>query len=502
MLSPLLGVFERSGSWEGAVAKPAGSMASARIETLLAAAGRSALVGALCVIVALPLGVGAAWRLSARAGGLWRAAWVVLPLALPASVAVSGWVQLLAPDAASSFTLPIPGLTSLFRLLLFGPIGAACVLAFGLWPIVALNTWPAFACARDESYDAACLNVSVSRAFFQVVLPRARGEIAAGAALVFVLAASDFPVTSLLLVKTLAVEAHDAVALGRNLEAAWLATPLAVLAAGASVWLGWAEPTTTPRRGPQKSTRSSRISSLFYYGGIALGFVLPMLLCIRGVASSGKPYSMAFHAGASSLTLSLRLAAAAALMACAFACVRILLWPQARGQAFNAAGVFLIAIPGAALGAAILGWQIKSATSTASHLAPAWMAFAFAARFIYVPLCLIEEGLANLDAELFESASLLGQSRFSQAYSIALPLMAGRVAAAGTLVFVLALGEVSVAAVLSPPGVVPATIWLFNQQHMGYDESVFGLSLLLGLAAASVVFVGALLAGWMAREVA
>ena len=51
----------------------------------IAAVFQSVLVGLLSVLIALLIGVPAAWKLSARQnGGLWRAALAVLPLALPA----------------------------------------------------------------------------------------------------------------------------------------------------------------------------------------------------------------------------------------------------------------------------------------------------------------------------------------------------------------------------------------------------------------------------------
>ena len=222
LLAPLLAAF--------CGGTGAGDLAS-RFSTLATACIHSLSVALLSAATALLIGVPAAWALSARHGGTWRAALLVLPLALPAPVAISGWVQLLAPDAASSFALPIAGFTSTFRTLLFSPIGAALVLGFALWPIVALHAWPAFVRTRNEAFAAACLSASPARVFFRVVLPDCRRHIAAGAALVFVLSASDFPAASLLLVKTLAVEAHDQVALGRNAAAAWISFPLLVCAA-------------------------------------------------------------------------------------------------------------------------------------------------------------------------------------------------------------------------------------------------------------------------------
>jgi ABC-type Fe3+ transport system permease subunit len=94
-----------------------------------------------------------------------------------------------------------------------------------------------------------------------------------------------------------------------------------------------------------------------------------------------------------------------------------------------------------------------------------------------------------LDPDLLDAAALSGHSRLSRAGSIALPLVLPHLIAATGLVFILALGDVCMAARLAPPGIQPTTLWLFNQQHMGYDESVFGLSLLLGLVAMGTLFL-------------
>ncbi len=375
---------------------------------------------------------------------------------------------------------------------MFSPIGAAFILGLSLWPVAALNAWPGFRRARDESYQAARLYASPLRAFFKIALPRCAGEIAAGAALVFLLASNDFAVSSLLLVHTLPVEVHDQAALGKNAAAAWASLPLVILAAAICA-IAFAR-TQRARAGASIPCEASpgKFASAAMYAGFALGFALPMLACLRGVLISGKALSASFDAGAGSLILSARLAAAAVLIACTLALARLMCWPEQRASALNAAGVFLLAIPGTFLAVALLTRQISATNAWPGFQVPlAWMALGFALRFLYVPLRLVGEALGGMDPQLFESAALLGHGRFSRAASVALPLAQGHLAAAAALVFALALGEVPLAATLAPPGAAPATIWLFNQQHMGYDESVFALSLLLGATTAGTVAFGA-----------
>jgi putative spermidine/putrescine transport system permease protein len=232
-------------------------------------------------------------------------------------------------------------------------------------------------------------------------------------------------------------------------------------------------------------------SELAFMLGVALGFAVPMLACLSGVLRSAKPLSASFDAGAGSLVLSARLAAAAVVLGSLAALARIVFWPDRPARAFNAAALLLLAIPGGFLAAALLTLQVKTQAAAVVNPSLAWLALGFALRFLFVPLLLAEGAIASQDPALLENAAALGQAPLARAFSVTVPLALGHLAAAAALVFTLAMGEVAIAATLAPPGAVPATIWLFNQQHMGYDESVFALSALLGGVTAATVALGA-----------
>ena len=507
LLSPLLAAFWSGGGMADAFTTLPGDGASSARSVLIAATARSLGVGLLSILIAALIGIPAAWALAGRRMSAWRTALVILPLALPAPVAVSGWVRLIAPNATSSFALQLPGAppgwTSEAHALLFSPLGAGCVLGLGLWPVVALNAWPGFLRARDASYEAARLYERPTRAFFRVVLPRCRGDIAAGLSLAFLLACNDFAVSSLLLVHTLPVEVHDRAALGKNAAAASAALPLVAVAALFCILFRSPERHTAAPSGHNlpNGLRSGKSAMGALYAGVALGVAVPMLACLYGVVSSGKALSVSFDAGAASLGLSVRLAAAAVLLACGLAALRVLIRGDRRSQAVRIASVFLLAIPGSFLGVSILSLQIDATSALPFLRVPLlWVALGFALRFLYVPMRLADEARASIDSALIESAALLGHGRWSRAASVVLPLSMGHLTAAAALVFALALGEVPVASILAPPGSIPATIWLFGQQHMGYDESVFALSLLLGAATCGTIAMGAAAARWAARQ--
>jgi len=507
LLVPLALAFFGAGGFDdayGGTTPPisgGGEVLISRQTALLQASMRSMGLALLATCVALLIGVPSAWALAQRSNpsrGAWGLLLLVcclLPLALPASVTVSGWMSLAGPaGAASRFKSAVPGLTDGGMNWLFSLPGAALVLGSMLWPIVALEAWPAFRRARNESYDAALLSSSRWNTFWKILVPQTRRELSAGGMLVFLLALSDFPVSSLLLVRTLPTEIHDALMLGNTASAAAAAAPMFAAILVIALLLA-----KLPAHAPVASgqhypdlAHSGRGSLIVLLIGILIGFALPMLGCLYGALNGKREMSAVFGAGVDSLGVSVRLAGAAALLAGIAGAARLLCWPESRAFPLNAATLLLLAIPGSFLAAGMLETQLAIAPSLSfvpgQTFAAMIFCFAYFLRFLYIPLRLVEEGLAALDPDLLDAAALAGHGRFTRAGTIALPLVLPHLLAGAALVFILSLGEVPIAARLSPPGLQPSTLWLFNQQHMGYDESVFGLSLLLGGIAALTLF--------------
>jgi iron(III) transport system permease protein len=512
LLLPLACAFWSSGGLIDAYTSDA---SATRQWGLAAAAGRSILMGVVTALLAALIGIPAAWVLAQRRNRLWPMILCALPLALPASVSVSGWVAIFAPSGfLSSLSVPIPG-HDLKAHIFFSVFGAAFVLATGLWPIVALEAWPAFRHARNEGYEAALLSNGRWHAFSRVVIPQAKGELATGLLLIFLLACSDYSVSSLLLVRTLPAEIHDVLMLDKNAGAAWLALPQVIFIFFAAFMLAqWqgeaAEGSELNSAEAEQALVEKKWPWVVLGLGVLLGFALPMSACLMKAVTGLKPMSAVFSSGLGSLVVTLRLAGAAALLALLAGFLRIVAWPEKRAWPLNAAALVLLAVPGSFLAGALFNLEQKfmpaaSLPHSLSAVAPAtWLAFGFLIRFIYLPLRLVEEGLATLDQEMLSAAALAGHGRFARATAVALPLLLPHLFAAAALVFILSLGEVPIAARMAPPGAIPATIWLFQQQHLGYDEAVFGLSLLLGALAAGTLLLAGLFASmvklWLRRE--
>ena len=499
-LSILACGFAGAGSFQevyGSQAWESPSAGANKREVLLQAFGNSAWIGVGATALALLLGIPSGWALSRRRRSPLLLALCALPLALAPSVAVSGWLRWFAPpDVSSSFGAMAPG--TLGPGALFTLPGVALVLGLGLWPIVALEAWPAFARARGEAYESALLAGSPARAFFRVVLPLARGEVAAGALLVFLLAAGDFTVSSLLLVPTLPIQVYDKLALNLSASAAWTALPLALLAALAALGLALARPgrgngsalgwSSPEREAPPAAAalRSSRIGLLVLLLGLSAGFILPLAGCLTGACSGKKAFAEIFGAGLPALVVSLRLAGAAALAALVAGALRVACWPANSAAPLSWTGLLLLAVPGSFLAAGLLSADLQrmevcaglgAAGEWLNRTAPGGLllAFGYLLRFLYLPLRLADEGLRSLDPALLDAAELAGHSRFSRGLSVGLPLVWPHLLAAAGLVFVLSMGELPVSDRLAPPGAVPVSVWLFQEQHLGYSEAVFAL---------------------------
>ncbi|MCZ7644161.1 MAG: hypothetical protein M5U26_02590 [Planctomycetota bacterium] len=333
----------------------------------------------------------------------------------------------------------------------------------------------------------------------------AKGELAAGALLVFLLASGDFTVSSLLLVRTLPVEIHDQLALGRPASAAWTALPLLGFVLLAAIVLARRAAPDPEAPAYAGASRRGGWAHWMLLAGVALGFVAPLAGCAAGAFGGIEPARLALSAGLPALAVSVRLAAAAALLAVLLGAVRVVCWPEQSAAPLRAAGLVLLAVPGAFLAAGLLmsgqfgreGLEtLGGAGGSLSRHAPAsvLLGLAYFLRFAYLPLRLAEESLRGMDPVLLESAELAGHSRTSRGLSIALPLAWRHLLAAGALVFVLALGELPVSQHLAPAGATPLSVWLFAEQHYGYTEAVFALSLLAGGSAALLLGLAGLAA--------
>ncbi len=441
LLAPLAGFALEAAAGEGAFAVPARAWGL----TLVIAGTAAALALAFGLPVALAL---------AHTRSRWPLALTLFPLLVPPAIGAAAWI---------AARLPLPG-----------AFGCGLLLGAGAWPVVALLVRASLASLPRSALDAAELQLGPGRTLRAVAWPHVRPAVAAGALLVFLLAASDFTVPSTFAVPAVSYEIFVRLSAFQFAGAAAAALPLAALAVVLAILVRKVSAipsgeVSRPFLGGRPLAAAWAVS-LAAWGLTAL---LPVGVCL---ATSGGPAklarTLALHAD--SIAWSFGTAGTAALL--------LVLWSALSPGRSRLEPLWLLALvlPGAAgaLGVAALAGRLEILPLLAPGGA---FLLALAGRFAYAAWLPLREPVPR--AEL-EAAELAGLSRVRTWMKVVWPALLPRALAAGAIVAVLALGEIGPALLLSPPGRQTVVQHVFNQIHFGYDESVAALSLLAFGAAA------------------
>ena len=432
----------------------------------------------LCLMVALGvtvLGLGTAAAVTlfdfrGRAVFEWL---LLLPLAMPAYVVAyaytdflqfSGPLQVMLRQAFGWKGALWPDVRSVW--------GAALVFTVSLYPYVYLLARTALLERVASLMEAArLLGASLPRRIREVALPLSRPAVAAGVALALMETLADFGVSSYFGIQTFTAGIYKAwLAMDDRVVAAQLATVLLLVV----FFLLQMEQRAERRlrfahsRVSRQSTTESQPVQL--RGGpqmlawlgcglpVLLGFVLPMLILLRALASSevDLPWTR-FGDWAGN---SLRLGGITAVLAVG---VALLLAFAARQRAsiWNRAVIQLVgmgyAIPGAVVVVGLLlpvvwlqqAWPQASAGAwiTATSLGLVW---AYLVRFCAVALQSVQSGYARIPASLDDSSRMLGVTGWGLLRQVHAPLLKRTTLAALLLVFVDVMKELPATMVLRP----------------------------------------------------
>jgi ABC-type Fe3+ transport system permease subunit len=416
--------------------------------TLTVASGATAMA----LLVGIP--AGAALAHSRRA--LPRAL-TTFPLLLPPVLAASAWM---------AARLPAPGAA-----------GCAVILGSLYWPVVALFLDASLRRLPAGAVEAASLQMPAGRVLRDVVAPHARPAVLAAALLVFLLAASEFTVPALFVVPTVSMTVYEEISAFRTRSAAAMALPLVALAVGLAALL---------RRSPSLPSSSPARPFL---GGAALAAARGVA-ALAWVATSLLPAALfASRAGSFLKNAAMNLEPIGwSLVFAGAATLLLVAWSSVAGPGrsrFEPLWLAALVLPGVVAGLGTL--RLAARAGLAPFLAPSGALFVLAlmARFAAVAWLPLRE---PVERSQLEAAELAGLSRFRIWRRILLPAMLPRAAAAGAVVFVLALGEIGPAVLLAPPGRMTAAQHLFSLLHYGYDGVVASLALFLFGATALVTW--------------
>ncbi len=472
----------------------------------------SVLATVLTVAAALALAL--TTERGAGAGRGWLRGAILLPLLVPDFVTAISWGRAYGPAGLTSRLLgwDLPGL--------YGPFGIVLVLAVGAVPLAYLVIVAGMRVRAEADLERAARVSGAGRmaAFRTVTLPLLGPVLVAAAGLVFVTSMNAFGTPAVLgrpasfgtmttrIYQDLAFASSDTAFLrviGLALLLVFIA--LAVVAAVDRISPANERSGVSPGA-PRASTRVSPVPVMAAWAFILLAVVVPLVALLltaltRAVGLPPLPenltlanFGRALDAQAlGSLRNSVLLATAAATVAVLLAVLGTMLLSEGRRRWIGTAVTLTFALPGSVLAVAILlayGARLRDTLVIilVAYLAKLW---ALGQR----PLSAAAD---RVPGDLLRAARASGAGGVTTAWTIAVPLLAPVLAAAWLLVWVFALHEVTISALLYGPGTATLAVVILNLQQLGDPVVTSALAVILtGLVTAAA---GALLVlrpgGW------
>lgn len=452
---------------------------------------------------------------------------VLLPLLVPAQITAMSWLQLVGPGSPILGPLGLSGGT---RNPLYSREGVIFLLALEHATMPFLTVRAGLAAIPVEMIEAARIaGAGPLRAVTGVVLPLLRPALLAGGALAFVAALGNFGIPALLgipgrytLLTSLIYQRLSGFGPRVLPEVAVLAGLLALLAMVGLVLQAWAQRgvAASPGRGllEAPALRLGRLRApleVAVWGLLLLVTSMPMAALVASalVPAAGVPLApdtltlrnfeliLASHgAVARAFANSLLLAALAAAATVAASLPLAWLVHQARSptaQVLDLLADAPWALPGIVLAIAVILVFLKPLPllGTSLYGTLAILVVAYAGRFLALALRPIAAGMQQLEPAMDEAAANLGARPIRRLRGVHLPLLLPAVAAGGLLVFMTALNELTVSALLWSTGNETLGVVVF----MLYDEGNTGGAAAVATVATALVLALAGLAALLAR---
>jgi iron(III) transport system permease protein len=435
---------------------------------------------------ALVLGTAAA-LITERAGGARPGALrvgLLLPLIIPPFVSALGWAEAYGPAGLLDdlVGVELPGL--------FGPVGVVVVITLNTVPLAYLVTAAGLASRSQPDLERAARasGATAWQAFRTVTLPLLKPSLVSAAGLVFVVAVNSFGIPVLLgtpegfetmttrIYRDLALTSDPVtftrvVAMAASLV---VITFLVVAVSDAWSWLGGAATRVAAPEGGVSTARRSRLPALAAWGFVGIGGIVPFLALLlraltRAVGLSPVPanwtldnFRDALAGSGTAFRNSLLLAAAAAALTVVLGG---LVAVSARGRRRGFLGtlpVLTFAVPGSALAVAVLlsyGGALRDSLMI--------ILVAYVAKFWALGHRPIAGSLENLPADLGRAARAAGAGPFTTLRTVVVPFLRPAVAAAWVLVFLFALHELTMSALLYGPGSETLAVVILNLRQLG-----------------------------------
>ncbi|MAB90663.1 MAG: hypothetical protein CMJ90_14565 [Planctomycetes bacterium] len=543
-------------------------------EAFSRATGRADLAGELATSIflallttlfAVLLGLPLALLLNLRrfpGRGLVRSLYL-LPLLIPPHIHTIAWTRVIgdkgwlklwlaerfawSPDVRAA--IGEPGTDAFLGHLYPGP---AWIMACAYFPLVVLAVGAGLRSLDSEGVDAARLLGGRRAALRRVILPQVAPRLLAGAAFVFILSLTTYPVVSLLDTPTLVHRVFSVMsqAQGSLATATMVGLPLVIVAGAVIFGLGRIESRTglAQRAGVAPAKRRAGVGTLVAVVlllALSAGVPLGSLVYVAGplnLSGAGDPdfYQQVFPRVGEAFAESLLITGIAVLA------LLILSWPlgralaRARGALAESVSLGALAFPPEILGVALLLiWS-----EAAAGVVPVWftllvalgvalpallrrpvreslvaygalagslfalgmfvvesglaetvqkrgfalIVLAYLARFLPFTVRMLRTGFQALDKDEEDAARLCGHGAVSRAINVVGPRMAGAVAGAAVMGYVLCFTELPATLHTIRPGWQSIQMRIFNMVHYQQIEEVCALCVMVvGMATIPVI---------------
>ncbi|MBS6739731.1 MAG: iron ABC transporter permease [Enterobacteriaceae bacterium] len=451
----------------------------------------------------------------------------MLPMMIPPQVTALSWLQLFGPSSILLNSIGLaPGFGSTNPL--YSPEGIALLLGIQHAPLVFLALRTQLQCLPKEQIEAARLNgASLWRVFIDIVLPLCRTALWAGAAIAFVSALGNFGIPAMLGIPisyfVLPIQIYQTLSsFGPSMlnDVAALSVLMGVLAIGIVTLQGYMQRRhALPLIGMAGRALSFELGKWRLATEVLLGMVLcaillaPLLALIATslVPTLGVPLnadtltfaawramfdnqSATWRALTNSISLSVSASLVLMLLCLPLAWLlvrypsRPLRWLYSvidipytlPGVVLAIAFILLFARPLPLMGISLSG------TLTIIFLA-------YLARFLTVCLKPVHNSMLQLDPAMEEAASLAGANFSQRLRHIVLPLLAPAAFAGALLVFLTAVNELTVSALLWSAGKETLGVVIFNLDESGNKVLASAISVLVvGLVACVMLLLSSL----------
>ncbi|HQR36384.1 MAG TPA: iron ABC transporter permease [Blastocatellia bacterium] len=414
------------------------------LNSMLLGAGASALA----TLIGAPLGLLLA-RSDVRGKNWWRLA-LVVPIVVPPYVLALAWTWF-----AGSMKMPTEWAYSL--------TSATVILGVSFYPLAMLALEAAARRVDAQLEEAALLVAAPRRVAMNITLPLVAPALSATALVIFVLAVAEFGVPGLLRVNVFTTEVFTAFAALYDFGAATaLSIPLLLItllaAIAAAIVTGESRLTSrhSSRAGlplPLGRWRSLVEAALLF---VLFVCVLLPLLTLALEAGSLRLTTAALGDSGRAVMNSIVLSSVGATLAVALAMLpgymRARMKSRRGGHLIDLFFITLFAVPGTVIGIGLIGLWNRPGMAGMIYTSPLIILVAYLARFAPVAALLLSAGMQQIPVSFEEAAAVAGAGWWRSLTKITLPNLKTSLAAAWTVAFVFAFGEIGATILVAPPG--------------------------------------------------